>query len=105
MNRAALSDYTYHIRRDGQKPVIVITDLNLGRMSVTNNIEAVVDAVCKSIGLSTREAEIIYRDSDGAYDRVWEYDSKMLFAPLVRLQRIESEDEAVAAALAEKIQW
>lgn len=100
MNRANLSDYTYHVRRDGERPVIVIVDLNLGRMSVTNNIEDVVGGVCKETGLTPNKAEIIYRDSDGIYDGVLEHEGQLHFYSPKRNQRIKNEDEAVAAVLA-----
>lgn len=109
MNKASRSDYSYHVRRDGERPVIVIVDLNVGGMSVTNNIDAVVEDVCESTGLMPGEAEIIYRDSDGIYDGVFESGGAGSFRcsiyALARLRRIADENEAVAAALADKPQW
>ena len=99
MNRARLSDYTYHIQSSGTRPVIVIEDLNLGRMSVTNNIEAVVKAVCDAAALTPADAEIIYRDSEGTYDGVWEYDGQLHFYSLAKSRRIKDEIEAVSLAL------
>lgn len=99
MNNANRSDYTYHVRRGGKRPVIVIEDLNLGRMSVTNNIEAVVEAVCEDLDLAPADAEIVYRDSEGIYDGVWEYDGQLHFYSLAKSRRIKDEMEAVALAL------
>ena len=104
MNNADLSDYTFHVRTDKAAPVIVIEDLNLGRMSVTNNIDAVVAAVCEDICLGAEAATIIYRDSDGVYDGVRAHDGALQFYALARSQRITDEDEAVAAVLREMAQ-
>ena len=51
--------------------VLVIEDLNLGRMSVTNNIENILEEI--SIELNdgfTQNTKIIYRDSDGMWDGI-----------------------------------
>lgn len=101
MSRADLPDYAYHVRKDGSKPVIVIEDLNMGRMSVTNNIEAVVEAVCAAAQLFPNKAEIIYRDSEGEYDGVYEHGGTMHFYSLAR-RRITDENAAVAAALLDR---
>lgn len=55
------SDYTI-IRHDG---FIIIEDLNLGRMSVTNDIENVVKRLARNYSLDY--TRVIYRDSDGHY--------------------------------------
>ncbi len=105
MNRASLSDFIFHVRKDGKRPVIVIEDLNQGRMSVTNNIEAVVETVCAAAELTSGDAEIIYRDSDGVYDGIYEHGGVLHFYALARLRRIKDENEAVAAALSDRPQW
>lgn len=46
----------------------MIEDLNLGRMSVTNNIENVVEEICIKEMISPAEVNIIYKDSDGHWD-------------------------------------
>ena len=58
------SDYEYEIIGD----VVVIYDLNLGRMSVTNDIEEVIKEIGTTVDLSTRK--IIYRDSCGVFDGI-----------------------------------
>ena len=50
---AEKSDYRYIFETAGYpdtKPVLVITDLNMGGMSVTNNIEAILDKIAADEG-------------------------------------------------------
>jgi hypothetical protein len=65
-NRA---DYTYTI--DGY--VLAIEDLNLGNMSVTNDIENVLAAIAKKENLNLNDYQIMYCDSEGIWDGV-DYD-------------------------------
>lgn len=58
------SDYEYIIH----KGYIAIKDLNLGRMSVTNNIECVVQEICAKENIHPYNHKIIYQDSDGIVD-------------------------------------
>ena len=71
LNTASSSDYSYHVNRSGAVQIIVIADQNKGRMSVTNNIEAVVCDVIEKLGLSLSgmgdEYHVVYRDSLGVY--------------------------------------
>jgi len=48
----------------------VITDLDRGGMSVTNNIEAIVQSIAAEIGERIYTMPIVYRDSMGQYDGV-----------------------------------
>lgn len=74
------SDYVFdvtHITNGGyaspQVPVVVIGDRNMGRMSVTNNIEAVLADIQQEIskqGLSLSKVAVIYRDSQGRWDEI-----------------------------------
>jgi hypothetical protein len=62
------SDYSYtKIKKDGII-VIAIIDLNLGGMSVTNNIENVVDAICHKEKIKPDDAAFIYMDSLKTWD-------------------------------------
>lgn len=101
MNRASLSDYTAHVRYDGEKPVVVIVDQNLGRMSVTNNAEAVVTAVCKEAGLWPEDTIIIYRDSEGIWDGIDMDRGHAIFYAFCP-RTVQDEDEAVRLILAAK---
>ena len=71
---ASRSDYDYHLNRSGKLPVIVIEDKNTGRMSVTNNIDAVVATVIRRLGLCLSDMNskylVVYKDNFGAYDGV-----------------------------------
>ena len=58
------SDYNY----TRIKNIISIIDLNLGRMTVTNNIENVVSEIAKKERIAPEEFKWIYRDTDGLWD-------------------------------------
>lgn len=58
------SDYRYEILGN----VIAIVDLNLGRKSVTNNIENVLDEISTKEHLIVPNYIIIYKDSEGRWD-------------------------------------
>ncbi len=64
----ARADYSYLIQQFKDTGFIVIEDLNRGRMSVTNNIEEVVDEICTKENINPVEHLIIYKDSDGRWD-------------------------------------
>lgn len=51
--------------------VLVIEDLDLGSMSVTNDIENVIRKCSKSVDLTKKR--VIYKDSTGIYDEVLVY--------------------------------
>jgi len=59
------SDYDYTIKNDGS---VYIVDLNLGRMSVTNDAEQVLLEIHHHIDLTGRD--VTYRDSEGIVDRL-----------------------------------
>ena len=60
------SDYKYKLHHDN---VISIIDLNLGRMSVTNDIENVVGAIAEQNGITNIDKWlVVYRDSEGTWD-------------------------------------
>lgn len=60
------ADYNYTIEGN----LLKIVDLNLGNLSVTNDIEAVINDIRDIIGWSIQQLTIIYRDSDGNWDEV-----------------------------------
>jgi hypothetical protein len=60
------SDYRFKFIDD----VLVIEDLNLGRMSVTNNAEDVISEIRTSTDRRLTEHFIIYKDSDGVWDQM-----------------------------------
>jgi hypothetical protein len=59
------SDYSAEL----ESGVLRITDLNIGGMSVTNDIERVIREM-RSAGIDVDGTPIIYRDSDGRWDGV-----------------------------------
>lgn len=64
--RTSNSDYIWNTSGN----VLLIQDLDQGRMSVTNDIENVLSDLQKSIGDSIKSMDIIYRDSNGVWDGV-----------------------------------
>lgn len=67
------SDYTHEILTEDK--IIVIVDQDLGGLSVTNNIETVVEDIAKKHGLDLNEHRIIYADSLGLWDG-WDHKNK-----------------------------
>ena len=87
------SDFEWHVDlATNEVPVVAITDLSKGGMSVTNNIEAIVSRIDKALDVDGSTVLWIYRDSEGIYDG---YDPVIRFIyPL----GASSEDVAVTAA-------
>lgn len=63
------SDYAYKV----ESKYLIIKDLNLGRMSVTNDIEEVLNEISNKITNPLDSYKIIYEDSDGMFDGVLTY--------------------------------
>lgn len=61
MNR---SNYTY---RKAER-VVYINDLNMGGMSVTNDIENIIDNICIKENIDKLHYVWIYNDSEGVWD-------------------------------------
>ncbi len=60
------SDYVFNFIDD----ILVIEDLNLGRMSVTNNAEDVISEIRSISDNRLSEYFIIYKDSEGIWDQI-----------------------------------
>lgn len=58
---------------------LLIVDKNQGAMSVTNDIENVVEDIAEYEGIDPFEYQIIYRDSEGHWDG-WDHYEKTFFA-------------------------
>ena len=99
-DEAFLSDFEYYITP--AVPVLVIRDLDIGGLSVTNNMPAIL----KTISAETHcllAMPIIYRDSEGHYDGViLNLEGNVTYYPLVRSQLVTDEKEAINAALAQQ---
>ena len=95
---AGKSDFTYRIKRitSGSNPVLVITDLNQGGMSVTDNMGAVTEEIDSNL-----EADcipVIYRDSEGVFSGVHVSSAGSVnFYSLVPGRIITDEQEAIQA--------
>lgn len=70
---AARANYTYKLFKDitatGTLHIFAITDHNRGGMSVTNDIENVLEEICSHhAGLKLTDCAVCYRDTDGRWD-------------------------------------
>ena len=65
----ARADYDYRVGKYKQKvDVITIKDLDLGNVSVTNDIENVIAEICRLEKIDKEQFMIVYRDSSGQWD-------------------------------------
>jgi hypothetical protein len=64
----ARSDYLCRFREKHDYKFVLIEDLNMGRMSVTNDIENVILEVCQSQDIKPEETVFLYQDSEGIWD-------------------------------------
>lgn len=64
----AKSDYRYGLQTLGGRNVLVIEDLSLGRCSVTNDIENVIEDIAQKEIINPVEYMIVYRDSRAIWD-------------------------------------
>jgi transcriptional regulator with XRE-family HTH domain len=93
------SDYKYRIDRYGGAPVLVIIDFDLGGISVTNNMEAILAKIGRDEGLDLSAMAIIYRDSEGYYDGVkMDGSGGITFYPVAAGGPVTDEREAIGAA-------
>lgn len=67
-NNTPKSQYTFWFDKHAFKNILIIEDLNQGGMSVTNNIENVLDEIIQDSGVFIHSYMIVYRDSDGIWD-------------------------------------
>lgn len=64
---AAKSLFHYHLTERDNKKFIVIYDDDIG-MSVTNNIENIIDWIAQEENIDPHEFLIVYKDSEGIFD-------------------------------------
>lgn len=69
------ADYTYALRELNGHKFICIIDQNRGNMSVTNDIENVVDEILGREKIIASDHLIVYRDSDGSWDG-WDHSTR-----------------------------
>lgn len=86
------SDFEFYITND----VLVIIDQNLGRMSVTNDMENVLEWAYRTLRHLNIEMpkKIIYRDSEGIFDGVLYRNGEVTFY----LIQARDEDAAILQA-------
>lgn len=73
------SDFTHSLETYSGREVIVIEDLNLGSMSVTNDIENVVEYISKLEHINPANYMIVYKDSSGIWDG-WDYKTQLFIS-------------------------
>ncbi len=71
------SDFNYYISNG----VLAIEDQNLGRMSVTNDMENVLEYIKNELNDKMPNL-IVYKDSDGIWDGVSYKEDKVKFYPI-----------------------
>jgi len=65
----AKADYHHHFYTHKDKNILAISDLDLGNMSVTNDMEAVVNECFARISTITpQNCYVVHKDSNGVYD-------------------------------------
>lgn len=62
------SDYDYSVETVQGKNCIIITDLDQGNTSVTNNIDNVIEEIARIEEIDPAEHLIVYRDSTKTWD-------------------------------------
>lgn len=62
------ADYTYTVATCAGRNVIMIEDLDLGNVSVTNDIKNVVKEISSVEEIDPGQYMIIYKDSSGSWD-------------------------------------
>ena len=63
------ADYIHSLDKYKNKvDVIIIEDLNLGSVTVTNDIENVIEDICRLEKVDKEQFMIVYRDSTGQWD-------------------------------------
>ena len=63
----AKASYTYTVEKHMDRKWIVIQDQNLGRISVTNDIENVISDICETEQIDIKTHLVIYQDSMGEW--------------------------------------
>lgn len=62
------ANYIHELHAKGGYNILTIEDLDIGGMSVTNDIENVVQDVEKMERINAERYVIVYRDSEGVWD-------------------------------------
>jgi hypothetical protein len=92
------TDYTYKLL-DG---LLSIVDLNLGRVSVTNCIEDVVEEICEKENADPLNMYIVYKDTEGIWDG-WDHRTKR-FIPLGSKDNISAIFKLIAEKMKKDIE-
>jgi hypothetical protein len=66
------ADYTYIVGTCSGRNVIIIEDLDLGNVSVTNDIKNVIKEIVSVENFDPCQYLIVYKDSSGFWDG-WDY--------------------------------
>lgn len=62
------AQYNYAILERYNRKYVLIEDKNMGEMSVTNDIENVVDEICQTNKINPETVAFLYKDSEGVWD-------------------------------------
>lgn len=56
---------------DHEDKILILEDLNLGNISLTNGMETALEQISKGFKTDIKSWKIAYRDSDGKFDGVY----------------------------------
>lgn len=68
------ADFSYKFFNLGENKVLAITDLNMGHMSVTNDIENVIQDIALREDINPTDYLVVYKDSESRWDG-WSWDT------------------------------
>lgn len=68
MNKQSRSDFEYRLCTIWDVPALLIWDMNLGQMTVTNNIEEVIADIAEQENIEPAGHFVYYYDSTGHWD-------------------------------------
>lgn len=88
------ADYSYQKLLYKNEEFLIIKDLNLGSISVTNDMENVLDEISETLGTSLEGMMILYQDSTGLYDGV-RYDNRTVSFIILQRNDVFSACEAL----------
>lgn len=91
MKNKSRANFSFRIGTYKTKKWLLIVDKNSGGMSVTNDIENVVDDISAHVGIDPLEYRIIYKDSEGRWDG-WDHKTQTFYLyPQASSNKIEND--------------
>lgn len=99
---AARSDYDYFIdTKEHESPVVVIQDLNLGRLSVAKNLESIIAHIGYELDANMEDLPILMHTGDAPYVLV--YYTPSASDSMVKLRNLNIHNRLAALHMARHI--